>query len=63
MPRIGTDERELLVTGRGRFIADIAPDDCVEVCFVRSPVPHAAIRSVDLGSAQATWGPSSGCNP
>ena len=31
MPTIGTDDHELLVTGRGRFIADLAPDDCVEV--------------------------------
>ena len=63
MPTVRTDDRELLVTGRGRFIADIAPDDCVEVCFVRSPVPHAGIRSVELGSAQATWGAELGLQP
>jgi aerobic carbon-monoxide dehydrogenase large subunit len=63
MPTVGTDEHELLVTGRGRFIADIAPDDCMEVCFVRSPVPHAVIRSVDLGSTQATWGAELGLQP
>ena len=47
----------------GRFIADLAPDDCVEVCFVRSPVPHAVIRSVDLGSTEATWGAQLGLQP
>jgi carbon-monoxide dehydrogenase large subunit len=56
MPKVGTDDRELLVTGRGKYIADVAPDHCLEVSFVRSPVPHAMIRSVELGSAQATWG-------
>jgi aerobic carbon-monoxide dehydrogenase large subunit len=63
VPKLGTDDHELLVTGRGRFIADIAVDDGVEVCFVRSPVPHAVIRSVDLGSAQATWGAELGLQP
>jgi carbon-monoxide dehydrogenase large subunit len=63
MPKVASDDDELLVTGRGRFIADIAPDDCIEVCFVRSPVPHAVIRSVDLGSTQATWGAEVGLQP
>lgn len=63
MPEVGTDNRELLVTGRGRFIADIAPDDCVDVCFVRSPLPHAVIRSVRLSSSQATWGAELGLQP
>jgi aerobic carbon-monoxide dehydrogenase large subunit len=63
MPTVGSDNRELLVTGRGRFIADLAPDDCVEVCFVRSSVPHAVIRSVELGSTQATWGAELGLQP
>jgi carbon-monoxide dehydrogenase large subunit len=56
MPKIDTNNNELLVTGRGTYIADLAPDDCIDVCFVRSPVPHATIRSVDLGSPRATWG-------
>jgi aerobic carbon-monoxide dehydrogenase large subunit len=63
MPSLGADEHELLVTGRGRFIADLAPDDCMEVCFVRSPVPHAVIRSVELGSAQTTGGAELGLRP
>lgn len=63
MPKVGTDDRELLVMGRGSYIADVAPDDCVDVCFVRSPVPHAVIRSVDLGTAQAIWGAELGLHP
>ena len=63
MPKIDTNNNELLVTGRGTYIADLAPDDCIDVCFVRSPVPHATIRSVDLGSPQAAREPSSGFNP
>jgi aerobic carbon-monoxide dehydrogenase large subunit len=63
MPTLGSDDRELLVTGRGKFSADIAPDDCVEVCFIRSSVPHAVIRSVELGSPQATWGAELGLRP
>jgi len=63
MPTVGSGDRDLLVTGRGSFVADLAPDDCVEVCFVRSSVPHAVIRSVELGSAQATWGAELGLRP
>jgi carbon-monoxide dehydrogenase large subunit len=61
--RVGTDDHARLVTGRGEYIADIAPDDCVDVCFVRAPVPHAVIRSVDLGSTHATWGAELGLQP
>lgn len=63
MPTVGADDRDLLVTGRGTFVADLAPDDCIEVCFVRSPVPHAVIGSVELGSTQATWGAELGLRP
>ena len=63
MPRLGTDNSELLVTGKGRYIADIAPDDCVDVSFVRSPVPHAVIRSIDLGTSQAASAAELGLQP
>jgi aerobic carbon-monoxide dehydrogenase large subunit len=63
MPKVGTNDREHLVTGRGEYVADIAPDDCIDVCFVRAPVPHAMIRSVDLGSPHATSGAQLGLQP
>ena len=63
MPKLGTDNLELLVTGRATFTADIAPEDCVEVCFVRSSVPHAAISSIDLRSGQAASGADLGLQP
>lgn len=63
MPRLGTDDRDLLVTGHGRYIADIVPDDCVDVCFVRAPVPHALIDSIDLVSSQAASGSELGLQP
>jgi carbon-monoxide dehydrogenase large subunit len=56
MPRLGTDNGELLVTGRGRYVADVALDDCVEVAFVRSPVAHAAIDAIHLGTDRAVSG-------
>jgi carbon-monoxide dehydrogenase large subunit len=63
MPRLGADNREVLVTGGARFIADIAPDNCVDVCFVRSTVPHATLRSIDLGTSQAASGSELGLQP
>jgi CO/xanthine dehydrogenase Mo-binding subunit len=63
VPRLGTDNSELLVTGQARYVADIAPDDCVDVCFVRSPVPHAVIRSIDLGTSQAASAAELGLQP
>lgn len=63
MPRVGAGDGELLVTGRATYIADVAPQNCVEVCFVRSPVAHAAIRSIHLGSGQAVSGAELGLHP
>ena len=63
MPRLGLDDGDRLVTGRATYIADIAPKNCVEVCFVRSPLAHAAIRSIDLGSSQAVSGAELGIRP
>jgi carbon-monoxide dehydrogenase large subunit len=63
MPRLGVDSREVLVTGGARFIADITPDNCVDVCFVRSTVPHAALRSIEFGTSQAASGAELGLQP
>src|SRR5262249_2293115 len=45
-----------LLTGRGQFIADLELPRMLHVVFVRSPVAHARIRSVDLARAAAAPG-------
>jgi aerobic carbon-monoxide dehydrogenase large subunit len=49
-------EDRALLTGRGRFVDDIAAADALVAAFVRSPHPHALIRAVDLGAARAVPG-------
>ncbi|MEV5540623.1 xanthine dehydrogenase family protein molybdopterin-binding subunit [Saccharopolyspora shandongensis] len=48
VPRIEDDR---LVTGRGRYIADVVLPGMVEAAFVRSDVPHARVRGVDTAAA------------
>src|SRR5262245_54061807 len=49
-------EDRRLLTGRGQFIADLALPQMLHAAFVRSPVAHARIRSVDLSRAAAAPG-------
>ncbi len=63
MPTVGADDRERIVTGQAQYIADVGPEGCLDVAFVRAPVPHAKIRTVELGSTQATWGGALGLAP
>jgi CO/xanthine dehydrogenase Mo-binding subunit len=49
-PRRKEDER--LVTGRGRFIDDIAPPGVVHLAVVRSTHAHARIVAVDAAQAR-----------
>jgi carbon-monoxide dehydrogenase large subunit len=49
-------EDEPLLRGRGRFIDDIAVAGVLHANFVRSPHPHAAIRSIDAAPALALPG-------
>src|SRR5262249_25598309 len=53
-PRRREDER--LVTGRGRFIDDVAPPGCLHVAIVRSTHARARIVSVDVTAARALPG-------
>ena len=53
MPR---REDHRLLTGRGQFIADLAPPHMLHTVFVRSPVAHGRIRGVDLSRAAAAPG-------
>ncbi|GAA4617454.1 xanthine dehydrogenase family protein molybdopterin-binding subunit [Saccharopolyspora hordei] len=53
VPRIEDDR---LVTGRGRFIADVVRPGMVEASFVRSDLPHALVRGVDTSAAREAPG-------
>jgi carbon-monoxide dehydrogenase large subunit len=44
-------EDEPLLTGRGRFTDDLAPAGTAYAAFVRSPIGHGRIRSVDVAAA------------
>ena len=44
-------EDRRLLTGRGQFIADLEMPRMLHAAFVRSSVPHAYIRSLDLSRA------------
>ena len=54
---IGRSVRRLedrpLLTGKGRFVADLAFPGMLEAAFVRSPHAHAAIRGIDAAAARA----------
>ena len=45
-----------LVRGRGRFVDDVGAPDMAWVSFVRSPHPHARIRSIDKTAAERVPG-------
>ena len=49
-------EDHRLLTGRGQFIADLELPHMLHAAFVRSPLAHAHIRSVDLARAAAAPG-------
>lgn len=41
-----------LLTGRARFVADMAPAGTLHLAFVRSPMAHARIGSVESAEAR-----------
>ena len=49
-------EDRRLLTGRGQFVADLDLPHMLHAAFVRSPLAHARIRSVDLSRAGAAPG-------
>ncbi len=53
VPRL---EDQALLTGRARFVDDIAARGVLAAAFVRSPHPHALIRSFDASAARAVPG-------
>ena len=49
-------EDRRLLTGHGRYVDDIEIPGALHACFVRSPHPHARIRSIDLEEANKSPG-------
>src|SRR5215472_11495255 len=45
-----------LLTGRGRYVGDVAPPRLLHVVFVRSLHAHARVREIDAASAAAQPG-------
>jgi aerobic carbon-monoxide dehydrogenase large subunit len=52
-PRV---EDPALLRGRGRFVDDLNPPGLLEAAFLRSPIAHGLIRSIDTGAARALPG-------
>jgi carbon-monoxide dehydrogenase large subunit len=45
-----------LLTGRGRYVDDLAPDGLLHAVVLRSAVAHGVIRAIDAGAAQGRRG-------
>ncbi|MCH8467724.1 MAG: xanthine dehydrogenase family protein molybdopterin-binding subunit [Roseinatronobacter sp.] len=44
------------LTGQGRYLADILPDDALHAVFLRAPVAHARITALEVDEARAMPG-------
>lgn len=57
---IGKDQPDIegyeIVTGKARFTVDVYLPDMAYVRVLRSPLPHAQVRSIDVSQAQALPG-------
>src|SRR2546427_3893523 len=51
--RIQRREDPRLVTGHGRYVDDVGPDDVLHMAVVRSPYAHSVITRVDATAARA----------
>src|SRR5438046_2375902 len=60
MPQVGASLRRAddprLLTGRGRYVDDLAPARCVHVAVVRSVHAHARLTSLALEAARRSPG-------
>jgi carbon-monoxide dehydrogenase large subunit len=45
-----------LITGRGRYVSDVAPPGVLHVAFVRSAHAHARLRAIETGAAARLGG-------
>jgi aerobic carbon-monoxide dehydrogenase large subunit len=49
-------EDDRLLTGRGRYVADVDPPGVLHAAFLRSPLAHARIKRIDVASAKRAPG-------
>lgn len=49
-------EDDRLLRGNGRYVADITPPGTLHAVFVRSPLAHATINSIDVAAARRAPG-------
>lgn len=49
-------EDDRLLRGHGKYVADITPDGTLHAVFVRSPLAHATINSIDADAARKAPG-------
>ena len=49
-------EDDRLLVGDGRFVADVGPEGRLHAAFVRSPFPHAVVKSVEVDAARSLAG-------
>ncbi len=54
--RVRREEDLRLLTGRGRYVDDVAPPGAARGYVLRSPHAHARIRGIDVGPAMAAPG-------
>jgi carbon-monoxide dehydrogenase large subunit len=54
--RVTRVEDARLLTGRGRYVADIAVPGMLHAAFVRSPIAHGKIMSIDASEARSVDG-------
>ena len=54
--RVRRKEDRRLLTGAGKFVADLSLEGIAEVVFVRSSFAHARIRDIDTSAAAAAEG-------
>lgn len=50
------NEVDRLITGNGRFVADLVPPEALHAWFVRSPMAHGLIQSIDTEAAGTSPG-------
>ena len=54
--RVNRVEDKRLLAGAGRYVDDVTVPGMLHAAFLRSPYPHAEIRSIDLDAARAVPG-------
>ena len=49
-------EDQRLLTGAGRYVADITVPGCLDAAFVRSKIGHGTLKGVDCAAARQVPG-------